>query len=76
MIALFLLIAASGLFSNMLYSSIDEAYSLTLYNSSASEKSLGIMLTIAFIAIPLVGIYTSFVSWTFRGKGELDETSY
>lgn len=76
MIALFLLIAASGLFPYMLYSTIDEAYSLTIHNASASEKSLGIMLTIAFIAIPLVAIYTTFVFWTFRGKVTLDENSY
>jgi cytochrome d ubiquinol oxidase subunit II len=28
------------------------------------------------IGTPLVGVYTSFVFWTFKGKVKLDEMSY
>jgi len=75
-ISTLLVIGAVGLYPSMLYSTINPEYSLTLYNASASEKSLGYMLTIAMIAIPLVGIYTGFVFWTFKGKVKIDEHSY
>ena len=49
---------------------------LTVYNAASSEKSLGIMLTIAAIGFPLVLTYTIFVYRTFWGKVKLDEHSY
>lgn len=50
--------------------------SLTIYNSSSSEKTLGILLIIACIGIPMVISYTSVIYWIFRGKVKLDSTSY
>jgi cytochrome d ubiquinol oxidase subunit II len=75
-ISLLLIIVAVELYPNMVVSTLDPAYSLTVANSSSSPKSLGIMLTFAAIGIPLVAIYTSFVFWTFKGKVKLDEMSY
>lgn len=75
-ISLLLILVAVELYPNMLYSSLNEKYHLTVQNSSASEKSLEIMLIIAAIATPLVIAYTTFVFWTFRGKVALDEHSY
>jgi cytochrome bd ubiquinol oxidase subunit II len=75
-ISLLLVIVAVELYPNMVVSTIDPAYSLTVANSSSSEKSLGIMLVFAGIGVPLVAIYTSFVFWTFKGKVKLDEMSY
>lgn len=75
-IALLLALVAFELFPNMLYSTINPEYSLTVENASASTTSLGIMLIIAFIAVPLVSFYTLFVFWTFRGKVELTDDSY
>jgi cytochrome d ubiquinol oxidase subunit II len=34
------------------------------------------LLLIAAIGTPLVGTYTLFVFWTFKGKVQLDEMSY
>ncbi len=34
------------------------------------------MLTIAAIGAPLVLAYTAFVYYTFKGKVQIDETSY
>ena len=61
---------------DIILSTISEANNITIYNAAASEKSLGIMLTIAAIGTPLVLAYTTFVFWTFRGKVEIDESSY
>jgi len=75
-VAMLLALVAIELYPTLIISTIDEQYSLTVYNAAASEKSLGIMLTIAAIGAPLVLSYTAFVFWTFRGKVKLDETSY
>jgi cytochrome d ubiquinol oxidase subunit II len=54
----------------------DPALSLTIYNAASSQKTLGIMLTIALIGIPLVLSYTVSIYWIFRGKVKLDSKSY
>ena len=71
-----LILVAIELFPTLLYSTIDPAYDITIYNAASSEKALGIMLTIAAIGTPLVLIYTIFVYSTFKGKVQLDDTSY
>jgi len=74
--ALLLITVSIYLFPNLVISTINPAFNITIYNGASSQKSLGIMLTIAAIGVPLVVAYTSFVFWTFRGKVKLDETSY
>jgi cytochrome d ubiquinol oxidase subunit II len=75
-VSMFLVTVAIELYPNVILSTGDPANSLTVYNSAASEKSLGIMLLMAAIGAPLVLGYTAFVFYTFRGKVKLDETSY
>jgi cytochrome d ubiquinol oxidase subunit II len=74
--SLLLVTIAIGLYPNLLISTIDSAFSLTISNSAASQKSLGIILTFVMIGAPLVLIYTLFLFRTFRGKVVLDEMSY
>ncbi|WP_107831040.1 cytochrome d ubiquinol oxidase subunit II [Mucilaginibacter yixingensis] len=75
-ISLLMILVAIELYPNMLLSSQSPANHLTIYNSSSSEKTLGIMLTFAAIGVPLVVGYTTFVFMTFKGKVKLDEMSY
>jgi cytochrome d ubiquinol oxidase subunit II len=75
-ISLQLILMALELYPTIIYSSGAEANSLTVYNAASSEKTLGIMLIVAAIGVPLVATYTTFVFWTFKGKVKLDETSY
>ena len=75
-ISLLLIIVAIELYPNLLYSTLDPAHTITVYNAASSEKSLGIMLTFAAIGTPLVIGYTAFVYFTFRGKVRIDDTSY
>lgn len=75
-ISMLLILSAINLFPNIIVSTIDPEYSLNIYNAAASQKSLGIMLTIAAIGAPLAIFYSLFSFWTFRGKVELDEHSY
>ncbi len=75
-ISVSLIIVCLELFPTILYSVDSPQNSLTVYNSASSQKTLGIMLTVAAIGVPLVAAYTTFVFWTFKGKVKLDETSY
>jgi len=65
-----------ALFPNLVVSSIDPAYNLTIVNAASSEKTLGIMAIIAAIGLPFVLSYTAVIYWTFRGKVQLNEHSY
>ncbi|WP_044171939.1 cytochrome d ubiquinol oxidase subunit II [Flectobacillus major] len=69
-------LVAVGLFPNIVLSTLDPAFHITVHNGASTNKSLKIMLTFAAIGVPLVATYTGFVFWTFRGKVKLDETSY
>ncbi|GMV37088.1 MAG: cytochrome c oxidase assembly protein [Fimbriimonadales bacterium] len=65
-----------ALFPNLLVSSLNPAWSLTIYNAASSQKTLGIMLIIAIIGMPFVLAYTSVIYWVFRGKVQIGKFSY
>ncbi|MBL7722218.1 MAG: cytochrome d ubiquinol oxidase subunit II [Chitinophagaceae bacterium] len=75
-IASLLLAVAVEVFPNLVYASNDVKNSITINNAASSPKTMKTLLLIALIGTPLVGIYTSFVFWTFKGKVKLDEMSY
>ncbi|MFI5154666.1 MAG: cytochrome d ubiquinol oxidase subunit II [Chitinophagales bacterium] len=75
-IALLLIMVALETFPYLLFSPQSPENSITIHNAAASGKTMKILLIIALIGTPLVGIYTSFVFWTFKGKVKLDEMSY
>ena len=50
--------------------------SLTIWNSASSTETLGILILIAIIGIPLVASYTIAIYWIFKGKVKLEHTSY
>jgi cytochrome d ubiquinol oxidase subunit II len=62
-----------GMFPNMLISRIDEAYSLTLYNSSGSQKNLQLMFYVAVIMVPIVISYQIWSYTLFKKKITTDE---
>jgi cytochrome d ubiquinol oxidase subunit II len=65
-----------GMFPNMVYSSPAPQNSLTLLNSASSQKTLGIMLIVAVIGVPLVLTYTIIIYRVFRGKVRMSPMSY
>ena len=65
-----------GMYPNLLYSQPQPENSLNLVNAASSQKTLGIMLTIALIGLPIVLAYSVSIYWIFRGKVKLDRTSY
>jgi len=75
-IAILLIMVALEVFPYLLYSPQRPANSITVYNAASSARTMKILLIMALIGTPMVGIYTSFVFWTFKGKVKLDEMSY
>lgn len=75
-ISMLLILVAIELYPILLFSNIDPAYSIDIYDAASSTKSMQIMLTIVAIGTPLVLAYTIFVYKTFKGKVQIDETSY
>jgi len=73
-----LLMATFGLsyFPYMVFSDPNPENSLTIYNAASSQKTLGIMLIIAVIGVPLVLSYTACIYWIFRGKTRLTAHGY
>ena len=67
---------AISLFDKLVPSSIDLAYSLTIYNASSTQRTLFTMLIIAIIGMPFVIGYTIIIYRVFKGKVVLDEHSY
>jgi cytochrome d ubiquinol oxidase subunit II len=64
-----------GLYPNLIVSD-PAVHSLTIYQAASSQKTLGIMLIVAILGMPMVIAYTVSIYWIFRGKVELNELSY
>jgi len=62
----------AGLFPNLLPSSINPAYNLTITNSSSSPLTLKIMTIVAVIFVPIVLVYTfwAYKIFSYRISGE------
>jgi cytochrome d ubiquinol oxidase subunit II len=76
MIAGLLFSAAVGLYPNLLLSTIDPAYNLTIFNAASAANTLTVMLIFALIGMPFVLLYTAGVYYIFRGKVKLTPESY
>lgn len=61
-------VAAVSMFPTLVHSSIDPAFSLTIYNASSTPRTLATMLIIALLGMPLVIGYTILIYRIFKGK--------
>jgi len=75
-IAALVFLFGAALYPNLVVSSLDPAYNLTLYTAASSPKTLTIMAVIAAIGMPFVLAYTTVVYRVFRGKVKLEPSSY
>ena len=71
-----LALAAVSMYPRLVTSSIDLAYSLTIFNASSTKRTLTTMLIIALIGMPIVIAYTIYIYRIFKGKTVLTEDSY
>jgi len=76
MILLLIVAAAYGMHPNLLVSSIDAAYNLTIFNAASEANTLTVALVIALIGMPFVLLYTTGVYYVFRGKVVVEPDSY
>ena len=58
----------ANLYPNLLVSTTDPAYSLTVQNSTASAYSLQVMTIVAAVFVPLVLLYQGWTYWVFRAR--------
>jgi cytochrome d ubiquinol oxidase subunit II len=64
-----------NLYPNVLISSLNSEWSLTIYNSSSSPYTLGVMSIVALIFIPIILAYQGWTYWVFRKRIELKSES-
>jgi cytochrome d ubiquinol oxidase subunit II len=61
----------------VLVSSLDNAWSLTVYNASSSPYTLRVMTIVALIFVPIVLLYQGWSYWVFRKRiGREDQLEY
>jgi cytochrome bd ubiquinol oxidase subunit II len=58
----------TALYPNVLPSSLDAAYNLTVANASSTARTLALMTVIACIFLPFVLLYQGWTYWVFRKR--------
>lgn len=61
------------MFPNVMISSIDPAFNLTVYNASSSQYTLTVMSIVALIFVPIVLAYQGWTYWMFRKRITTDK---
>lgn len=67
-IALVVITLFLNLYPNVMPSSINDAYSLTIDNASSSPYTLKVMTIVAAIMVPIVLAYQAYTFWIFRRR--------
>lgn len=75
-IALLLILFGLGTYPTIVSSTLDPANNVTIYNAASSDKTLGILLIVVAIGVPLVLAYGAWIYRIFRGKVTLEKSSY
>lgn len=72
MTALTILVAVATMFMilypRVMVSSLDDAFSLTIYNASSSPYTLRVMTVVALVFVPIVLAYQAWSYWVFRKR--------
>ena len=58
----------AGLFPRIMVSSLNPEWSLTISNAANSTYTLALMTCVAFVFVPIILVYQSWVYWTFRHR--------
>lgn len=72
-ILLFVTTLFVALFPNVMPSSVDEMFNLTITNASSTEYTLKIMTIVALIMVPIVLAYQGWTYWVFRKRISADQ---
>ncbi len=57
-----------ALFPDVMVSSLNHDWSLTIYNASSSPYTLSVMTVVALIFVPIVLLYQAWTYWVFRER--------
>jgi cytochrome bd ubiquinol oxidase subunit II len=57
-----------GLFPNVMPSTVDEAFNLTVTNASSQSYTLTVMTVVALVMTPIVLVYQGWTFWVFRKR--------
>ena len=66
----------AGMFPNVMISTLDPSWSLTIYNASSSPYTLKIMTIVAFTLVPIVLLYQSWNYYVFRKRVTAKDVKY
>ncbi len=75
-IALVAVTGFAGLYPRVMISSLDPAWSLTIYNASSSPYTLQVMTIVALIFVPIVLAYQGWTYWIFRERVTRRQVEY
>ncbi len=75
-IGLLLISGGVGLYPNLIISTTDTAYNLTIFNAASADNTLVVTLIVALIGMPFVLLYSAGVYYIFRGKTVVDSHGY
>jgi cytochrome bd ubiquinol oxidase subunit II len=70
------LFGVTGMYPALIPSSLDPAFSMTIFNSASSPKTLTIMLAVALTFVPVVIVYQAWVHRLFGHKITEEDLSY
>lgn len=57
-----------GLYPRVMVSSLNDAWSLTIYNASSTPYTLTVMSLIAVVFVPIVLVYQGWTYWVFKKR--------
>lgn len=66
----------AGLFPNIMLSTLNPEWHLTIYNASASQGTLKLMTIIAFTLVPVVLAYQTWSFYVFRKRVKKEDVHY
>ncbi len=76
-IALTMVTLFRGLYPRVMVSSLNPAWSLTIYNASSTPYTLKVMTIVALIFVPIVLLYQGWTYYIFRKRvSATDQQTY
>jgi cytochrome bd ubiquinol oxidase subunit II len=67
---------AGGLYPNLLISTIDPRFNLTVTNAASEANTLMVMFVIFLIGLPFILLFSIGINYFFRGKVKLESGGY
>lgn len=72
MVAALVFLFGSAVHPNLLISSLDPTWSITVQNAASTRATLLTMLVVVSVGIPFILLYTAITYWTFRGTVSIE----